>query len=287
MTKKAFWILGLILFAMANMARAEVSPWADVWTNGSYYATNGEDKNFRSTLLRSEGRIGFRLSENAQTIPYFVYYGVLAGQNQNYWNNNIAYGFGVRAMPFTSYETTSVILEWVKDVKLFGEILSLSFLSDKATAEANGVKTSDFRFGIDVWHEWNLQNINPKLFWGEMWGNLTYRNTNFYDPQSGIDKFQSYLANLQLKVGRHMEGGIRPYAAIYLTKSGLSKVWLNSFYYGLGLRMEPFREQELSPEILRKFKMFIETMQISWLSDQDASRPTSDMRFGVEFTYGR
>ncbi len=218
-------------------------------------------------------------------MPYVVYYGV-TGQDPNYWNNNFAYGFGVRAMPFTGVETKSWATEWIRDTKLYAEILSLSFLKDETTAMNNKVKTDDFRYGIDIWHEWNLQNVNRKYFWGEMWARADYRNTNFYDPQT-MGKFQDYVGYLQLKIGRHLLGGVRPYIAGYLTVSGTKVVWLNSLYYGLGIRMEPFREQEDVPQILKKFKMFIEGLKISWLADQDPSRPTSDIRFGVEFTYGR
>jgi len=283
---KNFFIAGLFLVLFFCSAYAEVTPWADVWCNGAYYTTNGEDKNFRSTLLRSEGRFGFKLEDNSPATPYVVYYATL-GQNENYWNNEFAYGVGVRALPFSSAEVKGPLLEWIKDIKLYGEILTLTFLKDGDTAKANKVKTDDFRYGIDVWHEWNLQNINRNLFWGEMWGNVSYRNTNFFDPMSGMDKFQTYLGYLQLKIGRHLFGGVRPYAAGYLTTSGNPQPWLNSFYYGLGIRMEPFREQENAPEILRKFKMFVEGLKISWLADQDPTRPTSDVRFGIDFTYGR
>ncbi|MBI5700808.1 hypothetical protein HZC34_03045 [Candidatus Saganbacteria bacterium] len=276
----------IILFIFAIPVFADITPWADVWTNGAYYSTNGENSNFRAVQLRSEGRFGFNFGESSPTKPYIVYYGSY-GQDPNYWNNNLAVGGGVRSMPFVSFETTSWALEWIRDTKIYAEILTLNFLKGKATAEANGVKTNDYRIGIDIWHEWNLQNAKAKAPWAEMWTRIDYRNTNFYDPMSGLDKFQNFLGYFQLKIGRHLPGGVRPYLASYLTISGLKKVWLNNLYYGAGIRMEPFRDQENSPELLRKFKMYIEGLNISYLAELDPTRPVTDMRFGIEFTYGR
>lgn len=288
------FIVSLIVPTHAEELNPEsrLTPWADIWGNGAYYTTNGEDKNFRGVLLRSEGRFGIQLGTGTTALPYIVYYGV-SGQDPNYWNNNLAYGVGVRAVPFSSAETKSWAFEWVRDIKIYGEILSLSFLKGDEIAKANKVKTDDFRYGIDIWHEWNLNNIDRKYFWAEMWGRIDYRNTNFVDPTNkyadgtSMDKFQTYVGSMQLKIGRHLMGGVRPYIAGYYTTSGSKAVWLNSLYYGLGLRMEPFRDQEDAPVLLRKFKMFVEALKITWLGDKDPSRPTSDFKFGVEFTYGR
>jgi hypothetical protein len=122
------------------------------------------------------------------------------------------------------------------------------------------------------------------LPWAEVWGNLSYRDTNFTD--NSIPKFKTYLLFLHTKMGVHLAGGVRPYLATDLTMSSRPEAWYNSLYYGAGVRFEPFREQKDPPEILRKFKMFVEVMGISWLQQKD-SRPSSDMRFGIDFTYGR
>jgi len=279
-------IIGFIILACAFVAssKAYAGFWVDNWTNGSYYATNSENPNFRSFLLRSEGRFGFQPTEDFSAMPYIVYYGAY-GQDTNYWNNNIAYGVGLRAYPFTSFKTDSYFLDWIPDVKIYSEILSIAFLKGDASAEANGVKRNDFRVGFDVWHEWNLQKPDTNMFWGELWSNLTYRNTNFYDTVN-FSKFDTYVGYMQLKVGRHI-AGVKPYAAAYLQKAGSPKAWLNSLTYGLGIRMEPFLEQEGVPPLLQKFKIYAEALSISWLAEQDPARPSSDFRFGFEFTQGR
>lgn len=275
-------IFALILFFAPS---ASANFWVDNWTNASYYTTNAEKTNFRSFLLRSEGRFGFQFSEDFSAIPYIVYYGSYS-QDPNYWNNELAYGAGLRLKPFSSLSMDSWFGDFLKEVKIYGEILNLKFLQNASSAEANGVKTTDFRIGIDLWREWNLSTPNYSLFWGELWTNFSYRDTNFYDTVN-FNKFQTYVAFQQLKVGRHFPGGIKPYVAIYVNKSGSSKAWLNNIIYGIGLRMEPFREQEATPVLLRKFKMFLEVLNVSLLAEQDPTRPTSDFRFGVECTEGR
>lgn len=284
--KKIIVVAFILILSASAYAQAESPIWSDIWTNASYHSTNGESPAYfqREVLARSEGRFGIRMNGNSAVAPYIVYYGVL-GQNSAYWNNNLAYGLGVRAMPYTSFETSSWALEWIRSIKLYGEILSMTFLKDGTTAKNNGVKTSDVRFGVDVWHEWNLSKPNPSVNWAQVWGNVTYRETNFYDPLN-TNKFQTYVGYMQLKIGRHM-GTIKPYLAGYLTSSGNPLPWLNSLYYGLGLRMEPFRGDETAPELLRTFNMYVEALNISWLADQDPTRPNTDTRFGIEFTYGR
>ena len=283
-------IVVLLFVGLSESVKGEIVPWADFWTNAGYHSTNGERNNFNSFVLRSEGKFGIRVGEAVPGMaidPYLAYYGVVS-QDQNYWNNNVALGAGLRILPFLGYQSTSWQDEWLNDVKFFVEALSLSILNDQATADRDKVHTTDSRIGVDVWHEWNLKDIDPNVPWAEVWGNLVYRDTNFFAEANNFpgNQFKTYLLYLQTKWGMHLSGGIRPYLCSYLTYSGVPKSWLNSFYYGAGLRMEPFREQKDSPDILRKFKMFVEVLGISWLKENDV-RPASDVRFGVDFTFGR
>jgi hypothetical protein len=193
-----------------------------------------------------------------------------------------------RSLPFISVQGDNWTNEWIKDTKLFVEALNFSILSDQATASRDKVKLVDSRIGVDLWHEWNLKDIDASVPWAEIWGNLSYRQTNFIAEANNFpgNTFNTYLLYLQSKWGLHMSGGVRPYLCSYLTYSGVSKSWLNNLYYGVGLRMEPFREQKESPELLKKFKMFVEVTSIAWLKDNEG-RPMSDLRFGIDLTFGR
>ncbi|OGC06823.1 hypothetical protein A2230_07230 [candidate division WOR-1 bacterium RIFOXYA2_FULL_36_21] len=281
MTRVFIILLCMVLFLPLE---AFAGFWVDDWSNAAYYETNGENANFRSALFRGETRFGYQPEENFTAMPYVVLYETY-GQDANYWNNNLAYGLGVRLLPFNLFKSDSVFLDWIPSTKFYGEILALTFLKDTATATANGVKTDDFRFGIDVWHEWNLQKTDANLFWAEMWANFTYRNTNFYDDLN-FDKFQTYVGYFQFKLGRPIFNGLMPYAALYVNKSGSGAEWLNNVFYGIGLRIEPFREKEEIAPIFRKLKMFAEFLNMYWFNES-STRPKTDFRFGIELTQGR
>ncbi|HTY13759.1 MAG TPA: hypothetical protein VMD02_06190 [Candidatus Omnitrophota bacterium] len=281
----------IIMLAAGAAAFADITPWADIWTNAGYHSTNGERNNFNSYLLRSEGKFGVQLNAagpNMAIEPYLAYYGVIS-QDPHYWNNNVALGAGVRMLPFFSYESSSWANEWLKDVKLFVETVNLTILNDQVSADHDQLKYTDSRWGLDLWHEWNLnKDIDTGMPWDEMWLNLSYRQTDFMALANNFpgDQFNTYLLYLQNKFGMHLSGGIRPYLVTYLTTAGVSKSWLNSLYYGVGLRMEPFRDQKDPPEILRKFKMFVEVLNIAWLKENEG-RPGTDLYFGVDLTFGR
>ena len=280
----------IAVLAIAFPASAALTPWADIWLNSAYHSTNGERNTFNAFLTRSEGKFGVRLIDAIPGFavdPYLAYY-VVSSQDQKYWNNNLAVGPGIRVLPFLGFESTSWANEWLPDLKFFAETLNLSILSDQTTADKDKVKLTDSRFGVDVWHEWNLKEVDDKAPWAEVWGNASYRQTNFFAEANNFpgNQFRTYLIYLQTKFGIHMSGGIRPYLATYLTTCGVSKSWLNNLYYGIGLRMEPFREQKDAPDILKKFKMFVEVLGIAWLKENEG-RPANDTRFGIDLTFGR
>jgi len=276
---RAFLIAGLLLILCSSVF-AEAVPWVDSWNNLAYYNTNTERNNFNSFLLRSESKFGIRMSEGMPIEPYAAYY-LSYSQDKDYWNNLIAFGAGLRGWPLKGYTGSAWYNEWIKDIKLFVEMLGSSYLQDADTAKTVGVKNSDVRLGTDLWYEWNLAEIDPKVPWGEVWGNLSFRDTNFYQQ-----KFSTYLLYLQPKWGVHLTGGLRPYLCSYIMYSGRQEAWFNMAAYGVGARVEPFREDKNVSDFMRKFKMFIEVLGITWLKEKD-SRPSADMRFGIDLTIGR
>lgn len=285
MRKSILFLILIVLFIIpvgASFAQMEGEEkgnlWADIWTDASFHKTNAERDNFNSFLIRSDGRLGLNVKE-FPIKPYFIY--LLAySQDENYWNNNVGFGFGVRAFPFASYQPTSASDEWIKDVKFFVEGMVLSFLKDKETATSNDVKTYDYRVGLDLWHEWNQNEPNYSTPWAEIWANLSYRSTDFYQVA-----YNSYLLHIRQKIGIFL-GILKPYLKFDLRYGGRSEPWWNYFFYGGGVRVEPFRHEKDILPWLEKFKMFCEFYGIAWIRDKD-SRPASDLRFGIEFTYGR
>jgi len=287
-------ILGLILlFLCQRLAWGEekVGPkppltFIELWNTVAYYDTNLEKKGFASLLGRYEGKVGLNVLDFPLQI-YGVYYGV-SSQNTDYFDNSIFSGAGLRFRPFDKLRTTGWYNEWLKDVKIFVESLSASYQKNVASAE--GLSKTDLRAGIDLWHEWNLDNPDEKLPWGELWMNWSYRDTNFgWDPNG----FKNYVFRFQPKIGRYLGTGIEIYLRSDLTlsgKEGPDYYFLNVADYGFGLRLEPWRNTSNLNDLLRKLKIYVEVLGVSYLRDKptDTTKQVpSDVRFGVDCSYGR
>lgn len=287
-------ILGLILLSLCQTwvvaeEKVDTKPpltFVELWNTVAYYDTNVEKKGFASILGRYEGKIGFNVLSFPLQI-YGVYYGV-GSQSPNYYDNAIFSGAGLRFRPFDNLQVTHWYNEWLRDVKIFVEDLSASYLKNAASAE--GLSNTDLRAGIDVWHEWNLDNPDEKLPWGEMWLNWSYRDTNFgWDPNG----FKSYVFLFQPKIGRHLGTGIEAYLRGDLTLSGREGpdyYFLNVADYGFGLRLEPWRSTSSLNDLLRKLKLYLEVLGVSYLKDKptdSTKQVASDVRFGIDCSYGR
>jgi hypothetical protein len=258
----------------------------ELWNNIAFYDTNLEKKRFASFLARFEGKIGLNVYDFPAQI-YGVYYGV-ASQSNDYWNNSVFYGGGIRFIPFRSYRASAWYNEWIGDVKIFAEVLAPTYFKNASSAEAAGLAESDARYGIEIWHEWNLDNPNEALPWGELWMNLTYRDTNF-----GWEEFKNYVLYFQPKFGMHLGRGIGAYLRADVTMCGKEEpgyYFLNVADYGVGVRFEPWRNTAEENDFFRKFKMFAEILGVSYLNHKPADpdkEVSSDVRFGIEFSYGR
>ncbi|NQU18489.1 MAG: hypothetical protein HQ564_10565 [Candidatus Saganbacteria bacterium] len=268
----------LLIFMLAVPSGAAIAPFIDTWNRGGYFTTNTEIKNFNAVLGRSEIRAGIFLTDDLEDIPpigpYYVSL-LVTSKDPNYWNNQLATGYGVRILPFVNYEGTNWADEWIKDIKVFAEILTLTNLVDDSTAIANGVPTTDKRVGLDLYHEWNQDKIDKNIPWTDIWANISIRSTNLHQ-----DWRHNYLLRYLQKTGWHMEDNLMPYLKAELFASGLTQPWWNNLQLGAGLDVAPFKDDKES--LLNKLKIYIEYTSIIWYKESD-SRPQSDFRFGVEY----
>jgi hypothetical protein len=278
--------LSLVLLAI-SAAGAELRPFAELWNNFAYYDTNLERKGYDSILGHYEGKVGFWVFDTPFQ-AYGAYYGMTA-QTSDYFDNSLFTGAGVRVKPFEAvFPGTNWANEWIRDIKVFGESLSAGYTKGKASAEAAGLAQSDTRYGFDLWHEWNLDHPDETVPWAELWSNLSFRTTNF-----GWEDFHNYVFYFQPKIGRHLGRGIEAYLKadlVYSGKGGPNYYFLNNADYGLGIRFEPWRGMESAPELLRKFKMFFEFLSVSYLKEKPtvpSQVVNQDVRFGIDFSYGR
>ncbi|MBN3032838.1 MAG: hypothetical protein JW873_01960 [Candidatus Saganbacteria bacterium] len=285
--------LSLLLLAV-TAAGAELRPFAELWNNFAYYDTNLERQGYASLLGHYEGKLGVWLFDTPVQL-YGAYYGITA-QTSDYFDNSLFTGAGLRCKPFEAgFPGTNWANEWIRDIKVFYESLNASYTKGAASAEASGLAKSDTRCGFDLWHEWNLDKPDESLPWAELWTNLSYRTTNFgWSLATGeAPSFNDYIFYFQPKLGRHLGRGIETYLKadiVYSGKGGPSFYFLNEADYGLGIRFEPWRRIESAPELLRKFKMFCEVLGVSYLKEKPADPNqvvNRDVRFGIDFSYGR
>jgi len=284
---KKLLALSLILLCVFCLPAAALRPFgfAELWNSAAYYDTNIEKKGFTSLLGRFEGKIGVYMGDSPLQL-YGAYYSAFS-QSNDYWDNYLYSGIGARFKPFESYQASGWQNEWIPDLKIFVESLGAAYFKDKASAEAAGLAAADTQYGLELWHEWNLDSPNMDLPWAELWSKLVYKQTNF-----GWESFNNYVFYFQPKFGRHLGKGVEAYVRTDVTlsgKKGVSYYFLNVADYGVGIRFEPFRKTENVNELLRKFKMFAEVLGVSYL-DQAPLDPNkkvaSDLRFGVDFSYG-
>ena len=284
--KRILWLV-VLLAAFCSSALAERPlMFGEFWNNVAYYETNLDRKNFAALLAHYEGKIGYYLF-GSPVQAYGVYYGTWS-QAADYWDNSLFYGLGLRLKPWESYKGAGWQDEWIRDVKVFTEVLQSKYFMNAASAEAAGLSVNDTVYGLELYHEWNLDQADTSLPWGELWSKLMYRNTNF-----GWEPFNTYVLYFQPKLGIHLPGGVEPYLRADLTysgKSGPSYSYLNVADYGVGLRIEPWRRLYEDNDFVRKFKMFVEVVGVSFLKDKptDPNKQVStDVRFGIDFSYGR
>lgn len=276
---KLLFLACLLLFS--RPARAEFIPFSELWNTAAYYDTNLERKNFASILARYEGKLGFFVFDSPLQL-YGAYYGV-ASQSNDYYNNALFVGPGIRLKPFTGYKSTAWFNGWVPDLKIYAETLSSTYFKNAASAEAN--KKNDLRYGIELWHEWNQDNPDLKIFWSELYLNLCSRSTNF----SAAEENPTILL-FQPKIGRYLGPGLEVYAKADIALSDKTDYWLNTAAYGMGIRFEPWRQNAAGNSFFKKFKMFIEVLKVSYFKDLPAETNktvSKDVRFGIDFSYGR
>ncbi len=278
----------LLVISQPTYAEAPPTPqpetvFLEMWNKVGYYDTNLERKRFNKILGRSEGKLGFNIF-NYPLQAYVVYYGV-ASQDEAYWNNSVFAGAGARIIPFRDFQGDHWANAWLKGLKIYAETLSSTYFKNADQAKDEGLLNHDERYGVEIWHEWNLDNPDLSLPWAELWLNYSSRSTNFTAQES-----TSTVLYLQPRIGLHLSEGIGAYLLGDITSSDVDSYWLNIAAWGAGVRFEPWRTSGETNELFRKFKMFLEVAGVSYLKDKPAlakNEVESDVRFGVEFSYGR
>ncbi|MBU0687516.1 MAG: hypothetical protein KKB81_06705 [Candidatus Margulisbacteria bacterium] len=286
-------LVSLFCFVGTASAAEFLGLWTDFWNYGAFRSTSFERNSFSTTLLRSEGKVGVNLIPvwgDTFLSPYVVYSAYFS-PDPNYWNNVIYSGYGIRLKPFASAEHKTFISE----IKVFFETMRASYIKDEVSAMTANRSMEDTLYGLDLYYEWNQPQFAGDTHtdfgvpWGELWTNLAFRQTNFYQ-----DDFNSYLYRLEPKFGLYVGASdknppwIEPYLAGEFVMSGRNYSWLNRAAYGVGLRVQPFRYVDMTMQPwMFKFKMFVEGWGVSYFKAQPTNNVNTDIRLGILFTVGR
>jgi hypothetical protein len=232
--------------------------WAEIWTDTSYRSTNfgsdakeSKEEDFVITYLSGSAGVRFPLTEGISLDPYFKLDLVRdwCGNEWNdvYWNNNLDWGFGARAVYDYAAKTGNGGFFRVNSlsIHLFAEYLliedSLDGSKDKLP---DGIHGSNVRSGVGSWLSIDTR---PFLFdtmalWGEMWSEFAYENTGFSDREHGNFFILRLSPTIGLKLDVLKELSIQPYYALSLTsdfgnEEWNREPWLNGLEYGPGLRL--------------------------------------------------
>jgi len=127
-------------------------------------------------------------------------------------------------------------------------------------------------------------DIDPMSPWAEMWNTAGYYTTNLESNNfsNHLERFEGRFGVNLIPVAKNTF--IKPYVGYVMVYSGDKNYWNNTLAYGAGVRINPFMNTD--DAMMRDFKLFIESMQASWLQDDATARsnniPTEDVRWGFD-----
>lgn len=119
--------------------------WGELWARLSYRSTNFGCDKFDNWLFTFQPKVGvytWKFLNNFSFEPYFKADAVVSGSDLYYYNN-VTYGLGIRIRPFLSGYIFGEDFQVLKKLKLFVEVLSVSYLKERGEVD------HDFRFGFD------------------------------------------------------------------------------------------------------------------------------------------
>ncbi|MFA6169187.1 MAG: hypothetical protein WC772_00240 [Candidatus Margulisiibacteriota bacterium] len=117
--------------------------WGELWTNLSFRTTSFTATDFNDWLFYFQPKLGRHLGRGIE--PY-IKADVTYSNKNYYWQNVADYGIGIRFEPWRNTASDDSIL---KKLKIFAEVLTVSYLKDKPPTAQQTVST-DIRFGIDL-----------------------------------------------------------------------------------------------------------------------------------------
>lgn len=258
-----------------------------IYGDVSFQNTNFFKKNYDGAVGWAETRFVFpRFSEFINTPiplpdPFFI--GTIKDMKDIDWEDRFDYGIGMEWRPLKRANSLNdTFLEWTKHLRFYAVYLKTEFLKDEE--ELGWKPHNDFRAGVDLYRECNL--YNNLWYWGEFWGDASWRKTNFY-----VDDFKSWTFSFVPKVGIKLFPdkalAPMPYATGEVSLTERREFWENRALAGAGLRFMPFRFFDDTTAIFIKgLKIYTEALWVVDYFKDDAPHgtPNHDYRVGLNFT---
>jgi len=258
-----------------------------LYGDASYRDTNFFEDNYDGMSAWAEARLVFpRFSSLIQTDiplpdPFFI--GTIKDMKDIDWEDRFDYGAGIewRILKKAGF-LNDTILEWMKQLRFYVVYLETEFSHNKD--EWDWRPKHDFRAGVDFYRECNL--YNKLWYWGEFWGDVSWRKTNFY-----VDDYKSwtfaFVPKLGIKLFPSSAFAPMPYATGEISLTERREFWQNRALAGLGLQLMPFRFNEGPIDVFIKgLRVYTEALWVAEYFKDDATNgtPDHDYRVGINFT---
>lgn len=254
----------------------------------SYRDTNFFEDNYDGGVGWVEARFIFpRFSEFIETnipLPDPFLIGTIKSLKDIDWEDRLDYGVGIEWRPLKrSKFLDHTLLAWTKHLRFYVEYLGTEYLQDRE--EWSWRPDDDFRVGVDFYRECNL--YNNLWYWGEFWGDVSWRKTNFY-----VDDYKSwtfgFVPKLGVKIFPDKALAPMPYATGEVSLTERREFWQNRALAGAGLRVMPFRKYNKKPMdiLIKGLRIYTEALWVVDYFKDDAvsGTPDHDYRVGINFT---
>ncbi len=209
------------------------------------------------------------------------------------WENRLVYGGGAewRILEEIDFLRQNPALSWLAAIRLYFLYLEFAPIKDDYDSYHH-----DHRFGAGVYKDYGFPSEGEgdrirkpeELAWYELWGDLSWRKTDF-----SSEPFRSWLGGASLKLGVKWpyltaSTPLMPYFLADFSASEKSYFYQNRVILGGGLRLMPFRGYEYEGyEWLYNLKLYLEYQNAALYlkDDPDSDTPRYDFRAGLAFSY--
>ena len=259
----------LMISENENNRNIQISLWGEFYDESTL--SQKDRSNFNSLF---HIRQGFNLNWTPYvTLQAYLFYRYGKDMKRDFWNNRSETGIGFRSRFFEK-----VYLAW------FIEYLRGLYHNIPENYPQPKEKTyMDFRTGLIFWYGWDTYYepskwaSHPMIFWGDIYGDLTYYRK---DRNNTIGYLQGKWGFHLLRVWTITIDG---YAAAYLTKDKNKDYWNNYAEFGPGIWLQPWIDLDL--------KFYIEWLRGTYFDIQGVDpnpdpQQYQDRKIGLLFWLG-